>query len=215
MFHNRRWDPDQQTLRRLLRDGDLGDVWHFHASWERWRPTPPRRWRELSPPRDGGGILLDLGTHLVDLAHWHFGAVESTTATIARRLSPVDDEAHLILHHTTGVTSHLTVTSTSAFPAPRLRVLGSRAAYLASSPPEGPNPYPDLADTTTDHCGWLINGTERQAVRRCAEPANFYQQVLGALDSDDPQGNMPVDLRDALTVATIIDHARMSAATTQ
>src|ERR1700694_4944546 len=47
VFHNRRWDGDMLTLRRLLDDDALGRVLRFESRYERWRPT--RRagtWRE-------------------------------------------------------------------------------------------------------------------------------------------------------------------------
>ena len=91
VFHNRRWDSDQLTLRRLMAEGSLGDIRRYESRFERWRPQLRRdAWRETTAPHEGGGVLLDLGTHLVDQALVLFGPVsrvygESTSGAAARR----------------------------------------------------------------------------------------------------------------------------------
>ncbi len=76
VFHNRRWDSDQLTLAKLLQAGALGTVLRYESRFERWRPQArPEVWREAKTPSQGGGLLLDLGSHLVDQALQHFGPV--------------------------------------------------------------------------------------------------------------------------------------------
>src|SRR5829696_7896517 len=77
VYMNRRWDSDQLTLRRLIDEGRLGRVLRYESRFERWRPalSDRGRWRETSQPEAGGGILLDLGSHLVDQAIVLFGEV--------------------------------------------------------------------------------------------------------------------------------------------
>ena len=50
VFHNRRWDSDQLTLRRLIDDGTLGEVLRYESRFERWRPEP-RAGRGARPRR--------------------------------------------------------------------------------------------------------------------------------------------------------------------
>ena len=63
VFQNRRWDNDFRTLRKLLAEGELGDVWRFESRFERWRPQPKGGWRESGDPAEIGGLLYDLGSH--------------------------------------------------------------------------------------------------------------------------------------------------------
>src|SRR5207244_13323486 len=87
VFHNRRWDSDQLTLRRLRAAGALGDVLRYESRFERWRPElgpEAKPWRDLAGAH-GGGVLLDLATHLVDQALVLFGPVNHVYAEIERR----------------------------------------------------------------------------------------------------------------------------------
>src|SRR5690348_1833403 len=79
-FQNRRWDGDFLTLRELLEAEELGRVHRFESRFERWRPEVGDGWRERIPPEEGGGLLLDLGSHLVDQALQLFGPLRGLYA---------------------------------------------------------------------------------------------------------------------------------------
>jgi predicted dehydrogenase len=82
-FHNRRWDGDLRTIKKLLNEGHLGRLVHLESNFDRWRPVPKTgTWRE--DPAPGSGILLDLGTHLADQALLLFGLPEAVGAEIGR-----------------------------------------------------------------------------------------------------------------------------------
>lgn len=132
VFHNRRWDSDFRTLRTLLRDDALGEVWRFESRYQRWRPTLKGGWRESGDPADVGGLLYDLGSHLVDQALTLFGPVTRVYAEsdVRRPAAAVDDDTFLALTHASGVRSHLWASSTAAHLGPRFTVLGSRAGYV-------------------------------------------------------------------------------------
>jgi scyllo-inositol 2-dehydrogenase (NADP+) len=220
VFHNRRWDSDQLTLRRLIKDGALGEVLRFESRFERWRPElRPDAWRETTPPERGGGLLLDLGTHLVDQALSLFGPVRSVTGEVEhRRGGPADDDAFVALEHENGVHSHLWVSDLAAAPGPRLRVLGNRAAYtvdgldgqedaLASGArPGGTEPW---GVEPPSRWGRLSHGEDNsEAVP--SEPGDwpgFYSQLTASLTEGAP---LPVDPRDAVEVLAILERARRS-----
>lgn len=80
-YHNRRWDGDFVTLRSLLESGSLGTPITFESHFDRFRPKPkPGAWRETIEA--GGGILLDLGPHLIDQALALFGAPTTLWADV-------------------------------------------------------------------------------------------------------------------------------------
>lgn len=212
VFQNRRYDPQHTTLRRLLSDGALGEVFRHEFRWERWRPVPKERWRENATAAEGGGILLDLHSHLVDAAVDLFGPVERVFAQVAARSTPAEDDAFVVCEHAGGVTSHLSATSIAGAPGPRVRVLGREGAYLLDEFEQELTVFPDLAHQAGT-AGWLVRGGAREPVAASpSDQADFYREVAAALGADDPQGQMPVDPADAVHVLTVIDAARRSAA---
>jgi scyllo-inositol 2-dehydrogenase (NADP+) len=224
VFQNRRWDSDQRTLRKLVAEGVLGEVLRHESRFERWRPEPRAdAWRETVGPEKGGGVLLDLGTHLVDQALQLFGPVSHVYAEIDnRRGSAGDDDAFLALQHRSGGYSHLWMSAFAAAPGPRLRVLGTRAAYVVSEVdgqedalrsgrrPDDPDPWGIEPES---RWGRLVKGEESEAVpsERGAWPA-FYTELERALRVGGPP---PVDPADAVATLEVIDAARRSAAERQ
>ncbi|KZX21605.1 Gfo/Idh/MocA family oxidoreductase [Rathayibacter tanaceti] len=131
VFQNRRWDSDLLTLRRLLAEGALGEVFRFESTFERWSTPKTGRWQNRIGTHEGGGILFDLGSHLVDQALMLFGPA-SVTAAETRVVHPggaSEDDAFVSLLHGGGVRSHLTMSRVARATGPRLRVLGSRGAF--------------------------------------------------------------------------------------
>ncbi len=214
VFQNRRWDPEQRTLQALLAAGALGDVHRFERRWERWRPVPKDRWREHAPAEEGGGILLDLGPHLVDAAVQLFGRVTSVYAETAAWTTPAEDDVFCSLLHAGGVRSHVSATSVAGAPGPRTRVLGSRAAYVVTTFEQEEHAFGGF-DDPPGATGWLVAGSDRSPVPTAPGGIEaFYPAVLAALALPDPaarQAAMPVDPADAVHVADVLDAARLSA----
>ncbi|MDG4860313.1 Gfo/Idh/MocA family oxidoreductase, partial [Streptomyces sp. T-3] len=132
VFQNRRWDNDFLTLQKLIADGELGDVQRFESRFERWRPQLKGGWRESGNPEEIGGLLYDLGSHVVDQALVLFGPAVQVyaEADVRRPNAEADDDTFIALTHANGVRSHLYVSATTAQLGPRFRVLGSRAGYV-------------------------------------------------------------------------------------
>ena len=99
---------------------------------ERWRSSVRSdSWREGPDPADAGGMLFDLGSHLIDQALCLLGPVARVYAELDRRRggAAVDDDAFVALEHRGGAHLHLWMSQTAAF-GHALRALGSRGAFV-------------------------------------------------------------------------------------
>jgi scyllo-inositol 2-dehydrogenase (NADP+) len=222
-YMNRRWDSDQLTLRRLLEEGKLGEVLRYESRLERWQPALSGRkpWTEVSPPEAGGGVLLDLGTHLVDQAIVLFGPVVRVYAELeGRRGGAADDDAFVALEHSSGARSHLWASLLAATPGPRLRVLGDRAAYVvrevdgqedALRSGARPGDGEEWGAEPPERWGQLI--TEEATETIASERGNWPRFYTGLERALRQGSSPPVDPWDAVTGLEVLDAARRSAAT--
>ncbi|MDR0270824.1 Gfo/Idh/MocA family oxidoreductase [Paenibacillus sp.] len=67
-----RYRQDFKEIKKLVDDYQFGDIYHVELSWVKRRGTPGTPWftnKKLS----GGGVLADMGPHLMDLFYWLFG----------------------------------------------------------------------------------------------------------------------------------------------
>lgn len=213
VYHNRRWDGEMLTVQRLLAEQAFGEVLRFESRLERWRPQPKGGWRELGAPEMAGGLLYDLGTHLIDQALHLFGPVTHVYAELDCRRPgmQVDDDVFLALTHASGVRSHLAATSVSAQPLARMRVQGSRSAYVKvhgdvqeAALRAGARPdKPGWGEEPREH--WGLLGVGEAAVPVRSEPGGyqqFYAGVVAALRDGAPA---PVDPQDAIAGLEIIE----------
>jgi predicted dehydrogenase len=128
-FHNRRWDSDFQTLRKLLREQEVGKVVYLESTFDRWRPAPRGTWRDDGAP--GGGLLLDLGTHVVDQALQLFGLPEGVSAEVLReRTGAVVNDSFTVRLRYPGNIVTLSANCLAAFPRPRYTVRGTKGNFL-------------------------------------------------------------------------------------
>lgn len=219
VFQNRRWDGDFQTVRSLVAEGRLGDVHRFESRFEWWKPTPPASWKTEATPAEGGGILYDLGTHLIDQAVQLFGPVAEVHVELARRRpgAVADDDVFLALEHADGVVSHLWMNALAPAPAPRFHVLGSRAGYttwgLDGQEPalkDGALPTdPGFGETPEERWGVLATGDARTPVPTLrGDYGAFYRLLASAIRDGAPP---PVDPADAVAVLELIERAHAEA----
>lgn len=127
-FHNRRWDSDFQTIQKLLHEGFLGRLVHFESSFDRWAPGEARRpWKD--DPAQGGGVLLDLGTHLADQALTLFGKPLAVTADVLReRDGEGSNDAFTLRLRYEGFSVVLAANCLSSLQRPRFHLRGTKGS---------------------------------------------------------------------------------------
>ncbi|MGN8131286.1 Gfo/Idh/MocA family protein [Paenarthrobacter sp. 22069] len=214
VFQNRRWDADFLTLQKVLASGELGEVTSFESRFEWWRPEGFGNWRDTVSLAEGGGILHDLGAHLIDQAIQLFGPVEQTYGETANRgphPDAADTEAFVSLLHASGVRTRLWMNGMVAQAGARFHVLGSRAGYtkwgLDGQEPAlaGGMPPSDPAYGLDPQESWGLLGidgaTSPVPAERGAYP-QFYEKLAAALRG---QGPLPVDPAGPLEVLKVIE----------
>jgi len=219
VFQNRRWDSDFLTLRSLIEAGELGTVARFESRFERWRPQPKGGWRESGDPEEIGGLLYDLGSHLVDQALTLFGPAVQVYAELDLRRPGVqaDDDSFVALTHAGGVRSHLWMSATTPLPGPRFRVLGSTAGYVkyGLDPQEaalrdGLRPgSPTWGTEPPSAWGHLGAGDSSRPVPTLpGDYPAYYAAVTRALREGTPP---PVTVAEAAATLDVLEAARVSA----
>jgi predicted dehydrogenase len=229
-FHNRRWDGDFLTIRKLLDSGQLGRLVTFESHFDRFRPLPREAtWKEAS--NAANGMLLDLGPHLVDQALALFGAPEAITASVRRDRDKTDiEDAFDITLHYPRLLAICRATMLAAEQAPRFLLHGT----LGSFRKYGVDPQePALVGGATvpavgDGREWLGEpeaawGTLTVAPNP-ADPGNlvrtkvktefgdyrgFYANVRDAILGT---GKLAVSSEDGLRVIRLLEMARVSSA---
>src|SRR5207237_1144103 len=125
-FHNARWANTFLTTREVIASGMLGQITRYEARMDRYRPqSHPGAWRELAEPNEGGGLLLDLGTHLIDQAVQLFGWPRRVYAEVEHRRpgSHVDDDTFVALEFSE-LRAHLWMSYVARLPGPAVRLHG-------------------------------------------------------------------------------------------
>ena len=212
-YQNRRWDSDFRTVRALADDGRLGTVTRFESRFERFEPEP-------GPPGAGGGTLLDFGSHLVDQALVLLGPVTGVYAEWRRHANGRDDDVFVALTHADGVHSHLWGSWSQGAPGDRFRVVGTEGAYVVGGPMDGQEAALLAGQTPAtlgerwgaepeERWGRLLRGDEGVVVpTERGRWDTFYPAFAAAVRGEGP---VPVDPRDAVATARVLDAAVRSA----
>lgn len=213
-YFNRKWDSDILTLKRVIRDGQIGRVIRMDSRFERFRPQlNPQSWRENNSPEDGGGLLLDLMPHLISTAIECFGPANLKSSSIRSVRGGADDDCVLVLAHETGVESILSASAVVGAPGPRLRVIGSEGAFVVNEldPQEallraGKAPKDGKWEEDTSSQAFIHRGDSVEEFK--TDPGNyasFYSLVHEAIVNKTA---MPISPEEILAVSQIIDKAR-------
>jgi scyllo-inositol 2-dehydrogenase (NADP+) len=222
-FHNRRWDSDFLTVKKLLDEGSLGRLVSFESRFDRWRPAPltERLWKESADA--GGGTLLDLGPHLVDQALVLFGKPQAVSADVLREKDgPGVNDAITIRLRYPGLVVTLGANSLSLPAGPRFHLRGTGGGYLKY----GVDPQEAALNKITriDDAAWgqeaasswgvlhvSVDGTtvSRPIAALAGDYRRYYAGVRDALLEKAPA---PVAALDGWRVARLLEWAAESSA---
>ncbi len=214
VFQNRRWDTDLVTLRGVLASGRLGEVWRADFALEQ----DDRSVLEQGPE---GGLLRDLGAHVVDQLTQLFGPVEQVDAHldwVGAADARVDVGFVLGLHHVGGVFSTVSASKAARREDRRMIVIGREGSYESHMRDVQveqlvaglhPATAPEWGVEREDRWGVLAVGDGREPVPSArGDYTEFYRDLHAAIaDGREPL----VRLAEALHTVAVLDAARESA----
>ncbi|WP_146588800.1 Gfo/Idh/MocA family protein [Puniceibacterium confluentis] len=215
VFQNRRYDADLQTLAKLIRDDRLGRIWRIHNRMDYDEAAT----LEAGPT---GGLLRDLGSHLVDQMTWLLGPVR----TVDAQLDFVDlpegrtDAGFVIsLRFESGAHGHVSASKRNHLAQRELRAYGDKGAFVshgtdvqAASVMAGRRPAQDLAGWGFEpETSWGTLHSSAGAQRIPSEQGryhDYYEAFENAARTGTPP---PVTPQDGIRTLAILDAARESA----
>jgi predicted dehydrogenase len=136
-FHNRRWDGDFLTVKKLIAEHAVGRLVTFESHFDRFRPIPRENtWKEAANPANG--MLFDLGPHLVDQTLALFGPPAAITASVRsdRDQTAIEDAFDITLHYPNysgipgkGLLAHCRTSYLACDNAPRFLLHGTAGSF--------------------------------------------------------------------------------------
>ena len=216
VFFNRLWDSDSLTIKKIIEQGEIGNIFRLESRFERFKPEiNPLAWRENTSFEAGGGLLLDLQSHLVSTALDWFGPAELVFSSVRSVRGASDDDVLLVLKHENGVDSYLSASAISGNPGPKIRLNGDKASLVIT---ELDKQEEILRRGFRAQAGQWIDGDEITSSAKMYKGSDsfsyrgeagfypaFYNEVRLAIEHG---GELPVSRELSLSVARIIDQAR-------
>ncbi|MFM1797474.1 MAG: hypothetical protein RL733_1255 [Actinomycetota bacterium] len=217
VFFNRLWDSDALTLKQAVASGAIGKPFRLDSRYERFRPeVNPNSWREQNTSQDGGGLLLDLQSHLISTALDWFGDAELVYSAVRSVRGAADDDVVLVLKHHSGVDSYLSTSSIIGAPGPRIRLNGDQGTLVVK---DLDHQESFLRKGLIPKHGEWMTADEITSEARILKgdssynfpgiPGNYPQFYRGVKEALELGIAMPVTSEFALRVAEIIDQARV------
>lgn len=217
-YHNRRYDSDFLSVKKVIDSGKLGQITEAHFRFDRYRPgISPKAFKETKVP--GSGLLYDLGPHLLDGLVALFGLPEKwhVETRILRDKSQVDDYFHVQLLFKNGLMAFASSNMLTAHEMPGFIINGTKGSFIKNradvqekqllagfSPTHG-----NYGVEPQEETGLLVtvNSEERREEKVPAAPASYihlFEDVYNTLVHKKPY---PVTEEQVLQVLEIIEGA--------
>jgi predicted dehydrogenase len=213
-----RFNTQHQAALKLVREGRLGKPVYGRAQLSCWYPPIAGAWRQ-DPETGGGGSLMDMGSHCIDLLEMFFGKVERVACFINNTVQDYksEDSALVSLFFENGAMGSVD----TCFCIPDnsskniLELYGSRGSILAKGT-IGQGEKGEMKAYLEDD----ISGYDAQQIRAGGEgliinpvPVNTYMAEIGEfscaiLEKREPENNYKIGLRNQKVLAACYQSAK-------
>lgn len=207
VYQNRRFDPDYVTMRRLIRDGAIGEVFNYEGFVGGYS-RPCDYWH--SDAEVSGGAIFDWGSHYIDQILDLFGTdiAHVTGINHKRHWNHVSnaDHAEVTITFADGRQARFINSDLAAARRPKFYALGTEGAIVGDWDPAAEPAVADLPALIFLH----IPGAPEQGIALDpVAPFTFHHELAAHLVSGAPMQVLPVNSRN---VVAVMEAAERSAA---
>lgn len=215
VFHNRRYDSDFKTVKKIIDEGVLGDIIEAEFHFDRFKPAlSPKQHKESLIP--GAGLMHDLGPHLIDQALYLFGMPGSVSGflKITRPGSLVNDYFDINLFYST-FTVRLKSGLMVKEPLPAYIVHGTNGSFIKERADIqedilklGQKPGTSDWGTEPVSASGILNVLKNgETIRKTIPtlPGNYMEFYDGLYEAIKNQKELPVSAEDGLNVMRVIE----------
>src|SRR5436309_3042010 len=217
-----RFQAQHQAAAKMIQEGRLGKPVFARAQLSCWYPPLPRAWRQ-DPALAGGGALMDLAGHCIDLLEMFFGPVTKvscfTNHTVQAYVS--EDSGVVLLNFANGalgtVDTFFCIQDESSKNA--LELYGSKGSVVASGTIGQGSQGEMTAYLQGDEAGYQAQQARAagQGMKIAPEPQNIYRAEIEAFSAALLEGkpntlNAELGLRSQRILAACYESARTGCA---
>jgi predicted dehydrogenase len=209
----RRFSPAELIVKEAVSAGAIGQpnflrMRFSHGGPELW--APGQNWF-FSESEAGGGALLDLGIHIIDLALWMMGPAISVVAETAktRERTQVEDSGAVILKFASGAIGVIEASWSSMPGITCIEIYGDKGRIMMG--------YPRLDITVQQSDGTEVAGYSRDEIRTRIGPVDYFAPIRTLaktfVQAAQRAGPSQPNAEDGMRAVEAIEAAYLSAAT--
>ena len=204
LCYYQRFNRRHQKIKELLETGEIGQVTAVRITNCTYKPAGTDEWRQ-QPDISGGGNLMDVGSHCVDLLRYLFGEISSVSSLVDTLAFdyPVDDTATMLLELSGSIHAVVSTHWSALIPdmkqSSELSIYGTKGT-IVSTP---------MVDKFSK--GSLMIMKENQRSEFQYEESTHKQMLEAFAQGIDGSGPVPITGEDGVAVSQVIDSAYKSA----
>ena len=208
VYQNRRYDTDFVTIKSLIADGEIGDVFHYE-SFVGGYSKPCSFWH--SDVAVSGGAIFDWGSHFID-------QILTIIPTPVQRVSGLNqkrvwdhvtnaDHAQVTLTFTDGILAIFTNSDLAAARKPKFFILGTKGAIVGDWDPAAGATVADLPAIVSLHG---TEGSTRIIPHVNVQPFSFYESLVSFLNDGTPMSITASQSRDVVAIMQAAEESALT-----
>ena len=208
VYQNRRFDADFLTMKKLIDDGAIGEVFSYE-SFVGGYSKPCSYWH--SDAEVSGGAIFDWGSHFIDqILATIPSKVDSVSAINQKRIwdhITNADHADVAITFENGARATFTNSDLAAARKPKFYVLGTTGAIIGNWDPAAGSAPADLPAILTVY---RADGSEETIQNFPSAHHSFHQSVVAYINHKTPMNVTTVQSRDVVAIMQAAEESALS-----